>query len=72
VAKLYASGPVSQLPADIIIQSGLTIDVMRLDEIHLNILRLLNDKWYENYVSGLSFHDLVTQLGVDQAKRLTP
>jgi DNA-binding MarR family transcriptional regulator len=39
-----------------------------LDEIQLNILRLLNDKWYENHVAGLSFHDLVTQLGVDDTK----
>jgi hypothetical protein len=56
--------------ADIIIQSGLTSSVMklRLDEIQLTILRLLNDKWYENHVVGLSFHDLITQLGVNEAK----
>ena len=39
-----------------------------LDEIQLNILRLLNDKWYEDYVAGLSFHDLFTQLGADETK----
>jgi hypothetical protein len=41
---------------------------LRLDEIQLTILRLLNDKWYENHVVGLSFHDLITQLGVNEAK----
>ena len=39
-----------------------------LDEIQLDILRLLNDKWYENHIAGLSFHELVTQLGVDDTK----
>ena len=39
-----------------------------LDEIQLNILRLLNNKWYENHIAGLSFHELVTQLGVDDTK----
>jgi DNA-binding MarR family transcriptional regulator len=74
VSKL--SGPVAQLlvtcavPTVILIRSGLTTNTMRLglDEIQLNILRLLNDKWYENPIAGLSFHDLVTQLGVEDTK----
>lgn len=55
---------------DILIRSDLTTDIMRfgLDEIQINILRLLNDKWYENYTAGLSLRDLVTKLGIDETK----
>ena len=74
VSKL--SGTVAQLlttcavPKVILSRSGLTVNIMRvgLDEIQLDILRLLNNKWYENHIAGLSFHELVTQLGVDDTK----
>jgi hypothetical protein len=39
-----------------------------LDEIQLDILRLLNDRWYENHLIGLSFYDLVTKLVADETK----
>jgi hypothetical protein len=39
-----------------------------LDEIQLNVLKLLNDKWYKEHVAGLSIYDLITQLKVDDTK----